>query len=183
MNAGLNLLRDIPVVISTSHCPGVFPRTKQHTFLSAWPGSQALPPATHTMMDENHHPLCIWQRLCYKLWNREIGPLQMCRYLHIAQEVLPQGKGTPEAMGRDPSSPEGLRSLKIYVFIPATIIELIAGQERALKDDKCTHKERRDGNGIPRAKDGANNCTQRDNDLWLFLFPASSLFLHPRASI
>lgn len=183
MKAGLNLLRDIPVVISTSHCRGGFPRIEQYTFPSAWPRSQALSPATHTMMDENHHPLCIWQKLCYKLWNREIGPFEMYSYLHITQEVLPQGKGAPEAMGRDTNSPKGLRSQKICVFIPRTIIKHMARQERAVKDDQCTHKERRDGNDIPRAKDGANNCTQRDNDLWLFLFPASGLFLHPQASV
>lgn len=46
MNAELNLLMDAPVVTSASCHPAGFPHTRRHIFHSAWPGPQALPPAS-----------------------------------------------------------------------------------------------------------------------------------------
>lgn len=46
MNAELNLLMDTPVVTSASCHPAGFPHTRRHIFHSAWPGPQALPPAS-----------------------------------------------------------------------------------------------------------------------------------------
>lgn len=122
------------------------PRTKQHTFHSAWPGSQALPPATHTMTGDNHHPFCIWQRVHYKPWKREIGPLQMYRYLHGAQEVLPQGKGAPEGMDRGPSWPEGLRSQRTYTSpFPEQSLNVVLGRRGLWKKANwCTKREERE---------------------------------------
>lgn len=62
------------------------------------------------------------------------------------------------------------KKLYIYISFCRTIIKFMAGQKRVVKECKQMHKEGRDRNVIPRAKDGANNCTQRDDDLWLFLF-------------
>lgn len=75
VNVGLNLLRDIPVVISMPHCPGGLPHTKQLMSCSVCLGEWSPLPPVHTVMIDNHHLLCTWQRACYKLQNTELGPL------------------------------------------------------------------------------------------------------------
>lgn len=58
----------------------------------------------------------------------------------------------------------------------------MAEQKKIVKEGKEVHEKQRDGKVTPRAKDGAKNCTQTDNDLCLF-FPAPSQLSLPQASV
>lgn len=99
MNAELNLLMDAPVVTSASCHPAWFPHTRRHIFHSAWPGPQALPPAISPCWVIITIPFAppFYTINCE---GRETRPLPMYRYLHVAQEVLQQGKGVSEPMDR-----------------------------------------------------------------------------------
>ena len=159
LNGGLNLLRDTPVVISTSHCPGGFPCTKQHTIRSAWPGSQALPPATHTILfpsGKEYDINCEMEKTdLYNVW-----------VFTCCSRSAATGQRSTRSNGQRPKLTWGAQKPEnIYVSFPRTSTKFSAGQQRVMKEGKLMHTERRDGNAIPRAKDGANNCIQRDNDL------------------
>lgn len=174
MNVELNLLRDAPVVTS---CSGGFPHTRRHNFHSAWPGSQALPPASSPWWVITIIPFTTpcTPILHYKLWGRETGPLQMYRYLHVAYKVLQQGKGAPEVIRTNVWSNLIGSEVKECLSFPRTITEFMAGQKKIVKG-KHVHEKQRDGKVTPRAKDGVNNCTQTDSDLCL-VFPAPSQVL------